>query len=107
MRASHFSKDRPIEYFILVDPHADGPIIGILGDHPIAAAIKDGFGRRYTYVGVASRLRDGRYDVKSLSPGEWFADPGLVYRQDQNRPSRLQKFLHGPDADSERPPPAH
>ena len=107
MRAAHFSKDRPMEYFVLVDPHADGPVIGTLGDHPIAAAIRDGFGRRYIYVGVASRLRDGRYDVKSLSPGEWFADPGLVYRQAPTRPSGLQKWLHPFDSGPDRQPPAH
>ena len=102
MRATHFSKERPIEYFVLIEPRPDGPIIGTLGDHPIAAAIRDDFGRRYTYVGVASRLRDGRYDVKTLAPGEWFADPGLVYRQEPT-PSGLRRFLRGSNGDRDRP----
>jgi hypothetical protein len=106
MHATRFSRDRPIEYFVLIEPHADGPVIGTLGGHPIAAAITDCFGRHYTYVGVASRLRDGRYDVASLSPGEWFADPGLVYRQDPT-PSILRKFVGGSSADQDRRrPPA-
>jgi hypothetical protein len=80
MSSAHFSKDRPVDYFILVEQRADGPVIGTYDDHPIAAAVKDAFGRRYLYVGIAPRLRDGRFDVKALSPGEWFARPGLVYR---------------------------
>jgi hypothetical protein len=79
MPSAHFSNDRPVDYFILVEPRADGPIIGTYGDHPIAAAVKDAFGRRYLYVGIAARLRDGRLDVTALSQGEWFTAPGLVY----------------------------
>ena len=82
MPSAHFSQDRPVDYFILVEPQADGPVIGTYNEHPIAAAVKDAFGRRYLYVGVASRLRDGRFDVKTLSPGEWFMRPGLVYRME-------------------------
>jgi hypothetical protein len=80
MPSAHFSKDRPVDYFILVEPRADGPVIGTYNDQPIPAAVRDAFGRRYTYVGAASRLRDGRFDVKTLAPGEWFVRPGLVYR---------------------------
>jgi hypothetical protein len=82
MPSAHFSRNRPVDYFILVDPEADGPVIGTYNGHPIAAAVKDAFGRRYLYVGIASRLRDGRFDVNALSPGEWFARPGLVYRME-------------------------
>ncbi|HVZ02102.1 MAG TPA: hypothetical protein VHA35_21525 [Dongiaceae bacterium] len=89
MPSAHFSKDRPVDYFILVEPRADGPVIGTYGDHPIAASVKDAFGRRYRYVGVASRLRDGRLDVKALSPGEWFVQPGLVYRMESDESGGL------------------
>ena len=82
MPSAHFSNDRPVDYFILVDPRADGPIIGTYNEQPIAAAVKDAYGRRYLYVGIASRMRDGRFDVKTLSPGEWFAGPGLVYQME-------------------------
>jgi hypothetical protein len=27
----------------------------------------------------APRLSDGRFDVKSLSTGEWIVEPGLIY----------------------------
>jgi hypothetical protein len=84
MPSAHFSADRPVEYFILVDPRADGPIIGTYDGGPIPAAVKDAFGRRYSYVGVASRLRDGRLDVKTLSEGEWFVRVGLVYRMESD-----------------------
>jgi hypothetical protein len=82
MPTVHFPSDRPVDYFILVEPRADGPVIGTYGDQPIPAAVRDAFGQRYTYVGVASRLRDGRLDVNSLSAGEWFVEPGLVYAAD-------------------------
>ena len=89
MPSAHFAKDRPVDYFILMDPQADGPIIGTYDEHPIAAAVRDAFGRRYLYVGIASRLRDGRFDVKTLAPGEWFARPGLVYRMESSETGRL------------------
>jgi len=85
MPSAHFSADRPVDYFILVEPRADGPIIGTYDNRPIPAAVKDAFGRRYSYVGVASRLRDGRLDVKTLSHGEWFIRSGLVYRMESEK----------------------
>jgi hypothetical protein len=98
MPSAHFSKDRPVDYFILVEPQADGPVIGTYSEHPIAAVVKDAFGRRYRYVGVASRLRDGRFDVKTLSPGEWLMRPGLVYRMESGDRggllARLRKRAH-------------
>jgi hypothetical protein len=85
MTSPHFSKDRPVDYFILVDPEPDGPTIGTFNNHPIAAAVKDAFGRRYGYVGVATRRRDGQFDVTTLSPGEWFSPRGLVYRMEPRK----------------------
>jgi hypothetical protein len=76
----------PIEYYILriavqADPEndADGTVVGYLADHPIFVTVADSAGTRYRYVGLAVRLSDGRYDVQSLSPGEWIVEPGLVY----------------------------
>jgi hypothetical protein len=92
MPSAHFSKDRPVDYFILVEPRTDGPIIGTYNDQPIAAAVKDAFGRRYVYVGIALRLRDGRLDVKALAPGEWFAHPGLVYRMESQETGLLGRL---------------
>lgn len=86
----HFSRNQPVEYFILVEPRADGPIIGSYDGRPIPAAVRDGFGRRFTYVGIASRLRGGKFDVTTLSPGEWFVRSGLVYRLEE---ARTQGFL--------------
>ena len=75
-----FATSRPVEYFILVEPHADGPVVGYYGGRPIAAAVVDYFGRRYSYAGIAPRGRSGQYDVEALGPGEWIIEPGLVYR---------------------------
>jgi hypothetical protein len=70
---------RPVEYFLLDEPHADGPVIGIYQDQPIAASVIDAEGRHYAYAGIAPRLSSGRYDVEALRQGEWLVEPGLVY----------------------------
>jgi hypothetical protein len=74
--------EQPIEYMILVDPRPDGPSLGFYRDKPIAAAVVDYFGRRYVYSGVATRRRDGQYDVGGLSKEERLVEPGLIYRFD-------------------------
>lgn len=80
----HISQ-RPVEYFILMEPRPDGPVVGYLDGRPIPTAVIDCWGRHYSYAGVASRRRSGQYDVDSLAPGEWIMDPGLVYRQDARK----------------------
>jgi len=90
---NHFSQEHPVEYLILTDPKADGPVIGTYDGHPIAAAVRDCFGRRFTYAGVATRLSSGRYDVTALAPGEWFVQPGLVYRIEAPEPEGLFQRL--------------
>jgi hypothetical protein len=93
MPRAHFSREQPVEYFILVEPRADGPVVGNYNGHPIAAAVRDCYGRRFTYAGVASRLRNGAYDVEALSPGEWFVQPGLIYQMEPTRSGgMLEKF---------------
>ncbi|MGX8009158.1 hypothetical protein ACVDG8_009155 [Mesorhizobium sp. ORM8.1] len=79
----------PIEYYILriAGPTApesgtNSTIVGYLADQPIFATVADSAGTRYRYVGLAARLSDGRYDVQSLSSGEWIVEPGLVYSLD-------------------------
>jgi hypothetical protein len=79
------STGRPVEYFILVEPHADGPVVGYYAGNPIPAAVVDYFGRRYSYAGVAPRRRGGQYDVEALGPGEWIVEPGLVYHDIASR----------------------
>jgi hypothetical protein len=79
------SKNRPVEYFLLIEPRDDGPVIGYFGGRPIPAAVIDYSGRRYSYAGVAPRRRSGTYDVDALQPGEWLIEPGLIYRHDGNR----------------------
>jgi hypothetical protein len=89
MARGHFSRERPVGFFFLMEPRADGPVVGSLDGHPIASAVIDYFGRRFTYVGAAPRLRNGLYDVEALSPGEWFVEPGLIYRKEPDRGSGL------------------
>ncbi len=64
---------------LLVEPRPDGKVVGYYADHPIAATVVDYFGRRFSYAGVAPRLRSGRYDIGSLGLGEWIVEPGLIY----------------------------
>lgn len=78
----------PIEYYILrtAAPVAERPseskVVGYLAECPIFSAVTDPSGGHYHYVGLAPRLADGRYDVESLSPGEWIVEPGLIYRSE-------------------------
>ena len=80
MSRVNFSQERPVEFFMLMKPQPDGPIMGTYAGEPIAATVVDLYGRRYSYIGVAPRLRSGRYDLDSLSEDEWLVEPGLVYR---------------------------
>jgi hypothetical protein len=75
-------RPRPVEYFILMEPRPDGPVVGYLDGRPIPAAVVDCWGRHYCYAGVAPRRPSGQYDVESLRAGEWIMEPGLVYRHD-------------------------
>ena len=74
------SQRRPVEYFMLMNPRAEGPSLGTFAGRPIPATMVDEFGERYAYAGVAPRLRDGRYDVDAVGKDEWLVEPGLVYR---------------------------
>ena len=68
------------DFLVVVDPRPEGPILGTFGEHKIASTVVDCFGRRYDYVGIATRLWIGRCDVDALKYGEWLVEPGLVYR---------------------------
>lgn len=76
----------PIEYYILriAGPSASqscagSAVVGYLADRPIFSTVADTSGTCYRYVGLASRLPDGRYDVQSLASSEWIVEPGLIY----------------------------
>jgi hypothetical protein len=77
--AAFRAKARPLEYFLLFEPRAAGPVIGTYRGHPIAASVIDAEGSRYAYAGIAPRLGSGAYDVEALRDGEWLVEPGLVY----------------------------
>jgi len=87
MSRINLSTRRPIEYFLLVEPQAAGPVVGYYAEHPIADVVVDCFGRRFTYAGIAPRLHSGRYNVEALLPGEWIVEPGLVYYGNPGDPS--------------------
>jgi|WetSurMetagenome_2_1015567.scaffolds.fasta_scaffold671978_1 hypothetical protein len=95
-----YRSDRPAEYSIMVEPRPAGPTVGVYGGLPIAERVVDRFGRRFAYVGIARRPREGRFDVADLRPGELIVEPGLVYRleSDENLPRRA--------ANTNRPSPA-
>ncbi|MER9329875.1 hypothetical protein NKJ26_17335 [Mesorhizobium sp. M0152] len=101
----------PIEYYTLriagpavSQSGAESAIIGYLADRPIFGSVTDSSGTHYRYVGLAARLPDGRYDIESLSPGEWIVDPGLIYRSEAalletegsgSKSATLASTLHG------------
>ena len=88
-----------LDFVMLVVPKPAGPVLGYFRDQPIASAVIDYFGRRYVYVGIAPRGRNGRYDVEALAKGERLMEPGLVYRDEAirskaKRPRRIS-WLEG------------
>ena len=89
---SNLIRPQPVDYFTLIEPRADGPVLGFFGDHPIPSAVVDCFGQHYDYSGVAPRLKNGHYDVTALGPGEWIAEPGLVYRRKPTEPGGFLKM---------------
>ena len=97
MSRANFTTGRPVEYLILVEPRPDGPVIGYYADHAIADAVVDYFGRRFTYAGIAPRLRNGWYDVDALRPGEWIVEPGLIYFAHPREAVGPLKKLRGSD----------
>jgi hypothetical protein len=66
-------------YSIMVEPRPAGATIGLYRGLPIAERVVDQFNRRFTYLGVIGRRRDGHYDVNALKPGQFVVEPGLVY----------------------------
>jgi len=86
-RISAIQQDH-IDYHIVVEPRPDGPVIGFYKEQPIAAAVLDYFGRRFVYDGIATRRRDGQYDIRLLRPGEWIVEPGLVYHIENERSAK-------------------
>jgi hypothetical protein len=73
------SRHIPHEYFVLGNPRTDGPTIGHVGGRPIAAAVVDGQGNRYCFVGVARRDKRGLLHVLDLRQDEWIVAPDLIY----------------------------
>ena len=76
---------RHVDYFMLQDPHGEGPLVGTYAGCAIRERMTDCFGCHYRFAGIALRLTDGRYDVETLQPGEWLVEPGLIYASDQRR----------------------
>lgn len=72
----------PTEYLVLPHVAADGPVIGYFGERPIAARIRDQWGQRYAYRGVAPLRADGTVNLALVRTGEWIVEPGLLYALD-------------------------
>ncbi|HEY1382035.1 MAG TPA: hypothetical protein VGF43_00390 [Dongiaceae bacterium] len=69
------------ELFILSHVRPEGGVVGHLGELPIPGEVIGEDGQHYVFEGVAMRRPSGRFDVRTLRPGEWIVQPGLVYRQ--------------------------
>ena len=73
----------PIEYFVLSETTMEGPTLGRFAGQPVFEWIRDQWGRRYRFSGVAPRLATGAFNLKLLQQGEWIVEPGLLYRLEQ------------------------
>jgi hypothetical protein len=81
-------RSRPVDYFMLQEPHGEGPLVGIFAGQAICECMTDYLGQRYRFSGIAPRLSNGRYDVDALQPGEWLVEPGLIYASEPRRRSK-------------------
>jgi len=81
------SRSRPVDYYILQEPRGEGPVVGTFAGQAICERVIDFLGDCYRFVGIAPRLRDGRYDTEALRAGEWLMEPGLIYAHEA-RPRR-------------------
>jgi hypothetical protein len=77
LRATH--RNRPVDYFMLQEPHGEGPSVGSFAGRAISECVTDYLGEHYRFAGIAPRLADGRYNLDALHPGEWLVEPGLIY----------------------------
>jgi hypothetical protein len=71
---------RNLEYCMLHDVKPVGRSVGFYADREIPESVIDQFGRRFDYVGVATRKPNGQLDGDALGTGEFILRPGLVYR---------------------------
>jgi hypothetical protein len=78
---------RDAAYSMIIGPRPEGAVIGYFAGEPISERVIDTFGRRFAYIGLASRRRDGKFDADQLKVGEFIAEPGLVYRLITSRSS--------------------
>lgn len=85
------NRRRPVEYYTLQEPRGEGTTVGTFAGMVISERVIDTFGQCYRYVGIAPRLRDGRYDVDALRPGEWLVEPGLIYAREPRAPGSRSK----------------
>lgn len=80
-------RGRYIEYSLLRNVIAEGPVVGQYEGQDIRKSIVDEWGRRYSFVGIAAFSWDGQYDYDALKTGEFILPPGLVYRLDRLPPT--------------------
>jgi hypothetical protein len=85
-----------VDCYLVVQPQPEGSTVGIYAEHPIAESVIDYFGRRFTFVGVAPRYADGRYDLDALHTGEFIVEPGLL-DQENHRPAEADHEVDGWD----------
>ena len=91
---SEFNQSRRIEFFLLRNVIAEGPVVGSYAGEPIRRSVIDEWNRRYNFVGLAAFRWDGQYDCDALQTGEFILPPGLIYRLDRMPPT-LREILFG------------
>ncbi len=73
----------PVDYYVLDNPRAVGPIVARFADRPIHEEVVGENGQHYRFAGVMPRTRSGRFAIEVLRPGEWIVQPGLIYASEQ------------------------
>jgi hypothetical protein len=101
MHRMQASPHRAETYSIMVEPRPIGATIGLYRGLPIAERVIDLFDRRFVFVGIIGRRRDGHYDVDALKPGQFVVEPGLVY--DLETPAGCQGRRREPQKGEDKP----
>jgi len=74
------SRSAEYTYFVVVDPRPVGTSLGIYNGAPIFPQVFDCFGRCYSFAGIATRQTSRCVDPSLLGRGEWFVEPGMIYK---------------------------
>ncbi|MFZ2872282.1 hypothetical protein [Zavarzinia sp.] len=78
----------PRTFFEIEVGRRDGEILGHFHGRAIYEQVRDKYGARFAFLGLAPVLPDGRVDIRAIGRDQWLVDGALLYvRQGRPRPA--------------------